>query len=235
VSMLSACNTVQKLSEVGEPPRLSRIDDPTRAPNYQPVSLPMPQPQSPTAGANSLWRPGARAFFKDQRAVAIGDILTVTINITDSAKLANQTNSAGDNSEAAKSFSFFGLEQNLKHALPKSANPSSLFNFGSTSSTSGTGALTRQETVTVNLAAVITQKLPNGNLVIQGKQELRVNSELREIAIQGVIRPEDVTSNNVITSDKIAEARITYGGRGTLSDVQQPRWGQQMFDAVAPF
>ena len=95
--------------------------------------------------------------------------------------------------------------------------------------------MTRQEQVVVNLAAVITQKLPNGNLVISGKQELRVNSEMREVSVEGIIRPEDISSSNVITSEKIAEARIIYGGRGTLSDIQKPRYGQELFDIIAPF
>lgn len=232
---VSACNTLTRLSEVGEPPKTSRIQDPTQAPGYLPVSLPMPNPTAPPAGANSLWRPGARAFFKDQRAGEIGDILTVTVNITESAKLQNQTQATTANTETANPFTFFGLEQNLKHVLPQSENNTSLFSFGSNSGLNGNGALTRQEQVVVNLAAVITQKLPNGNLVISGKQELRVNNELREVSVQGVIRPEDITSNNIITSDKIAEARITYGGRGTLSDIQQPRYGQQIFDIIAPF
>jgi len=232
---VSACDALTKLSEVGEAPKTSRIADPTKAQGYTPVSLPMPSPTVPQPGANSLWRPGARAFFKDQRANEIGDILTVTVNITESAKLGNQTQTSTDSSEAAKPFSLFGVEQNLHKFLPQSVNPTSLFSFGSTSGINGNGQIGRQEQVVVNLAAEITQKLPNGNLVISGKQELRVNNEMREVSVQGVIRPEDITSNNIITSDKIAEARITYGGRGTLSDIQSPRYGQQIFDIVAPF
>ncbi len=105
----------------------------------------------------------------------------------------------------------------------------------STSGNSGTGAAARSEVVVVNLAAQVTQKMPNGNLVIAGRQELRVNGELRELSVQGIIRPEDISSLNTIGSEKIAEARIIYGGRGTLTDVQQPRWGHEVFDILAPF
>lgn len=232
---VSACNTLSRLSEVGEPPKTSRVQDPTQRPGYVPVSLPMPNPTTPSAGANSLWRPGARAFFKDQRATEIGDILTVTVNITESAKLNNQTQTTTANSESANPFTFFGLEQNLNHLFPKTVSPTSLYSFGSNSGVNGNGQMTRQEQVVVNLAAVITQKLPNGNLVISGKQELRVNSEMREVSVEGIIRPEDISSSNVITSEKIAEARIIYGGRGTLSDIQKPRYGQELFDIIAPF
>ena len=232
---LAGCNTLQRLSEVGEPPKVSGIEDPTRKSGYQPVSLPMPNPTQPAAGVNSLWRPGARAFFKDQRANEIGDILTVAVSMTDSASMSNITKAASSNSESSAPFGLLGLENSVNKVLPNSVSATSLWNFGSTSGVNGTGSVNRSETVTINMAAVITQKLPNGNLVISGKQELRVNSELRELSVTGVIRPEDISSSNTVSSEKIAEARISYGGRGTVSDVQQPRWGQQLFDAISPF
>jgi len=232
---LGACNTLDRLSEVGEAPKTSRIADPTQATNYQPVSMPMPAPQAPTAGANSLWRPGARGFFKDARATEVGDILTVAVSINESGTLKNQTQTSSASSDTANpSFGLLGLQNSVGKVFA-GASSSSLWNFGSSGGMNGNGSIGRQEQVTVNLAATIVQKLPNGNLVISGKQELRVNSEMREVSIQGVIRPEDISSANTISSEKIAEARITYGGRGTLSDIQQPRYGQQIFDIIAPF
>ncbi|HVI49888.1 MAG TPA: flagellar basal body L-ring protein FlgH [Candidatus Sulfotelmatobacter sp.] len=232
---LSACNTLDRLSEVGEPPKTSRIADPTQTANYQPVSMPMPSPQTPTAGANSLWRPGARGFFKDTRATEVGDILTVAVSINESGTLKNQTQTSTASSDTANpSFGLLGLESSVGKVF-SGASTSSLWNFGSSGGINGNGSIGRSEAVTVNLAATIVQKLPNGNLVISGKQELRVNSEMREVSIQGIIRPEDISSANTIASSKIAEARITYGGRGTLSDIQQPRYGQQIFDIIAPF
>lgn len=232
---VTGCNFLERLSEVGEPPKVSRIQDPTQKPGYQPVSLPMPTPVGPPPNANSLWRPGARSFFKDQRATEIGDILTVQVNINESGQLKNQTQTSTANSESADpNFSMLGFEGSVKKVF-SGANSSSLFNFGSTSGVNGQGTMQRQEQVVVNLAAVITQKLPNGNLVITGRQELRINAEMRELSVQGIIRPEDIASNNTISSNQIAEARIVYGGRGTLTDIQTPRYGQQIFDLVAPF
>ena len=233
---VSGCNFLERLSEVGEPPKVSRIQDPTQTPGYQPVSLPMPTPLPPPQHANSLWRPGARAFFKDQRATEIGDILTVQVNINESGQLKNQTQTSTANSEAANpNFAMLGFENSIKKVFSGANSTSGLFNFGSTSVVNGQGTMQRQEQVVVNLAAVITQKLPNGNLVITGRQELRINAEMRELSVQGIIRPEDIASNNTISSNQIAEARISYGGRGTLTDIQTPRYGQQIFDLVAPF
>ena len=235
-AMLSSCNMLEKISEVGQPPKTSMIEDPTQQPGYQPVSMPMPSPVAPNAGTNSLWRPGARDFLKDHRASEVGDIITVQVNMADTATLNNKTNAVSANSDAANAgFTFLGYENVLKHVLPSSVNPSNLFNFGSTSTVNGTGTLARNETITINVAALVTQKLPNGNLVISGTQELEVNSEMRQIGVKGIIRPQDIASGNTISSQQIAEARIVYGGRGTLSDAQSARWGQQLWDTVAPF
>jgi len=231
VAGLSACNTMTRLSEVGSGPDLSKIEDPQAKPGYTPVSLPMPAPTPGERNPNSLWRAGSKAFFKDQRAAKVGDLITVEIVIKDQAKLSNQTTRARDNSDTADLTTFLGLEKSS--VLGANITPS--IDLGSTTSNSGKGAITRSESVELKLAAIITQTLPNGNLVLQGKQEVRVNEELRDLVITGVIRPEDVTSTNTVSYEKIAEARISYGGRGQVSDVQQPRYGQQIFDILMPF
>ncbi|MGH7154837.1 MAG: flagellar basal body L-ring protein FlgH, partial [Acetobacteraceae bacterium] len=99
----------------------------------------------------------------------------------------------------------------------------------------GTGLIQRNETVTLRLAGEITQVLPNGNLVVAAKQEFRVNSELRVLQVSGIVRPEDIASDNTVQHDRMAEARISYGGRGQLTTVQSPRWGQQAMDIVLPW
>jgi len=230
---LGGCNFLDKLSEVGEQPKVSRIQDPTQAPGYTPVSMPMPAPMQPQAGKNSLWRPGARAFFKDQRASEVGDLISVQVNIADSGALSNKTQTSTANSEASNANTvLFGLQNSLKKL---GADPANLFSFGSTSGINGTGNSARSETVIINMAATVIQKLPNGNLVIAGKQELTVNGDIRILAIEGIIRAEDISTLNTINSSQIAEARITYGGRGTITDIQQARYGQQIFDLISPF
>ena len=234
-ALLAGCNMLDKLSDVGGPPKTSRIEDPTEDPNYKPLTTPMPSPQPLPAGVNSLWRPGARDFLKDQRASEVGDIITVEVSMADTATLNNNTKAVSANSDQANPLTFLGYEGLLHHVLPSSVNPSNLFSFGSTSTVNGTGTLARNETVTLNVAAIVTQKLPNGNLVITGSQELEVNAEMRQVSIKGIIRPQDIASGNTINSDQIAEARIVYGGRGTLSDAQSARWGQQLWDDISPF
>lgn len=234
---LGACNTLQRLSEVGTPPKLSQIDNPVQQPGYKPVTMPMPKPEVAQREANSLWRPGARAFFKDQRAARIGDILTVNILIADEAKLDNTTTRTRENSEDADATSILGYEAagNIAQVLPGAVNPAKLVSFGSSTSKTGRGSVNRKEEVKLSVAAIVTQILPNGNLVIDGSQEVRVNFETRVLTVTGVVRPEDISATNLVNHTQIAEARISYGGRGQLTDVQQARYGQQLFDIVFPF
>ncbi|MFZ5789691.1 MAG: flagellar basal body L-ring protein FlgH [Pseudomonadota bacterium] len=235
VGALPGCRTLERLSEVGDVPQVSPIQNPTLQPGYQPVSLPMPTPIPDQRQPNSLWRAGSRAFFKDQRASRVGDILTVLVAIKDQAKLDNTTNRSRNAGETAALDNLFGYESALSKLFPKDYDPTALVNGNSTSSTVGSGSVDRQEDIQLKVAAVITQVLPNGNMVLQGSQQIRVNAEVRELQVAGIIRPEDITSTNTIDYDKIAEARISYGGRGIISDTQQPRYGQEIYDILFPF
>ncbi len=232
---LSGCGTLSKLSEVGRPPELSPISNPVRDPNWRPVSMPMPRPEFAPTQINSLWRSGSRAFFKDQRAAQVGDVLTVLVNIADTADLANATAATRAGAEQAGLPNFLGLEAQLPKLIAKGLDVKNLVSTNSTNNNTGTGSIKRAETVTLRLAGEVTQVLPNGNLVVTARQEVRVNSELRELTVSGVVRPQDIASDNTVTHDRMAEARIAYGGRGTLTDVQQPRYGQQVLDALLPF
>ncbi len=195
----------------------------------------MPRPQPVIQQANSLWRPGSRAFFKDQRANRIGDLLTVVVQISDKANLSNSTSTSRSASEDADITNLAGIESQFSKILPNAVDPASMASLGSEHSVAGTGAVSRNETIEMEIAAIVTQVLPNGNMVISGRQEVRVNFESRDLFVTGVVRPEDISSGNTIESSKIAEARVAYGGRGHLSDVQQARYGQQLFDIVFPF
>jgi flagellar L-ring protein precursor FlgH len=232
VSLLSGCAAFDKLKNIGQPPALSAVDNPTTRPGYKPVQMPMPAAQPASYNPNSLWRNGSRAFFKDQRAHQIGDILTVKVNITDKANIANETQRTRTSSEDSGIDNFFGK---TKVPLINSAVPTRIFTTDSTTTSDGKGSVTRQEALSTNVAAVVTQVLPNGNLVIEGRQEIRVNFEIRELVVAGVVRPEDIESDNTIDSSKIAQARIAYGGRGQITEIQQPRYGQQVMDVILPF
>jgi flagellar L-ring protein FlgH len=232
---LSGCNLATRLSQVGEAPALTPITNPTLDPRYQPVSLPMPAPQPNEYAANSLWRAGARAFFKDQRANQVGDLLTINISISDQASFSNTTSRTRSSSEGFGIDNFFGLEGQINRVLPDAADTGALVGFGNDSSHTGDGSIDRSESLDLNVAALITQVLQNGNLVVEGRQEVRVNFEVRELYLTGIVRPSDILSDNSISFEKVAEARIAYGGRGQISDMQQPRYGQQVMDAVLPF
>lgn len=232
-ALLAGCNTMDRLSQVGQTPPLTAIENPTTLAGYQPVSLPMPAPNNDVYQANSLYRQSAKGFFKDQRAHRVGDILTVLVDISDKARLANQTNRSRTSANGGGVGG--GVGSIFANVLPDDVDPSNLVDLSSTASDTGNGSVNRSESITTSVAAVVLQVLPNGNLVIEGRQEVRVNFEVRELIVQGVVRPEDIAADNMIPSAKIAEARIAYGGRGQITDMQQPRYGQQVLDAILPF
>lgn len=233
--VMAGCSVADKLAQVGHEPALSAIENPTALPGYRPVSMPMPEPEPPVYNSNALWRTGARAFFRDQRARRVGDILTVQVSITDSAKIDNASSRTRSASDKVQINGAAGLETILDKLLPVDATASALVDTTTTGEASGNGTVDRSESIVTNVAAVVTQVLPNGNLVIEGRQEVRVNFEKRELIVAGIARPEDIGSDNTISSDKIAEARIAYGGKGQITDVQQPRYGTQVLDIILPF
>lgn len=185
--------------------------------------------------AASLWTGERGSLLGDRRAIERGDILTVVIEINDRAQITNQTERSRDAGQEMSVGALFGLPENVAGALPEGASLSPAVDLGSSSSFSGEGSVRRNEQLTLRVAATILDVLPNGVLAISGSQEVRVNNELRELLVTGFVRPADITRQNEITYDKIASARISYGGRGQISAMQEPRWGQQGLDAVLPF
>jgi flagellar L-ring protein precursor FlgH len=226
---LGACSNLQQLSRIGKAPDMSPMETPVNlegrdATFANMVTMPPANLDDPST-RNSLWRAGTRHFFKDPRASRIGDILTVEISINDSAKVDNTTKRSRTNGADAAISSFpFGLHKS-----------GDLVNLGSNNANTGTGTVDRKENIRLTVAAVVTGLLPNGNLIIQGRQEVRVNFEVRDLTVAGIVRPEDITADNRIQHTQIAEARISYGGRGQITDVQQAPYGQQIYEALMPF
>ena len=227
---LGACSTAletvrgPELAPIGYPAQLVPVTQAYQAP-----------PEARSASANSLWRTGARAFFGDQRARRIGDILTVSIRIDDRAQTSNTTNRSRTNDITGGVTNFFGLENSLGRAFPGGFDPQALVGIEGSSNANGTGSVSRSERVDLTIAAVVTDVLSNGNLVIQGRQEVRTNRELRELTVAGIVRPEDISSANTIAHTQIAEARISYGGRGDISRVQATPAAQSLVERFSPF
>ena len=186
------------------------------------------------ASANSLWRNGARTFFHDQRASKVGDILTVNVTISDSAQVSNETVANRTSSVNGGFNNLFGLETLVKHAIP-GLTAANLVNTNSTLAQDGKGSVNRAETVAMTIAAVVTGVLPNGNLTIQGSQEVRINNEVRQLNVAGIVRPEDITSANTINHTQIAEARVSYGGKGQVTQVQRTPTIQALAAQYSPF
>lgn len=249
---LAACGAAERIGDIGKAPDMTPIKDIKAPVAERSISLPMPATTPSRYEPNSLWRTGARAFFKDQRASNVGDILTVNIAIADSAQIGNTTSRARTTAENAGLSNFMGFEQQLRGLLhgsipldengdPLDPDPrptvtaGNLVGADSTTSYNGTGSVNRSEAINMTVAAIVTDVLPNGNLVIQARQEVRVNFEKREMLLAGIVRPEDISSSNEIAHTQIAEARISYGGKGQITDVQQPRYGTQLYDIIFPF
>ena len=234
--------SVERLNDIGRAPQMNQIESPVLQENYKPVSWPhnevetLKNQESDKKNSNSLWKTAYKVPFRKANSISIGEIIKIKIVIDDRATINNSTErSRGEKREAKDTPNITGvLPDKVMHALPFVDAMGNLITSGN-SKNRGEGKISRNEKMKMDIAAMVTQILPNGNLIINGNQQIRINHELREISIEGIVRPEDIDSNNSISSDKIAEARISYGGRGLISDVQQPKIGNQIIDMVSPF
>jgi flagellar L-ring protein precursor FlgH len=234
-TVIGCGDTMQELKNVGKEPPLEKMVLPMSKQNYEPVDWDVDDEPTQKRYANSLWQQGARAFFKDMKARRVGDILKVTVKIQDKAELENSTQRTRSTDEDSNANSIFGIEDKLLDTIPGTSPASFLLDVASSGSTSGTGTVDREEIIETEIASMVTQILPNGNLVIHGDQEIRVNYEVRKITVDGIVRQEDISADNSIDSSQIAEARISYGGRGQITSIQQPRIGTQILDILSPF
>jgi flagellar L-ring protein precursor FlgH len=224
-----------RLAEVGRTPDFRSPVNGNEVYAMNVVDLPVAQPIAARHEQASLWRAGHQSLLGDRRASVRGDILTVVIEIDDSARISNATERGRSGSENMSLPQFLGLPQRLNERLPDGANMANAVATDSSSASSGSGSVRRNEELTLRIAATVTEVMGNNTLRIEGTQEVRVNNEIRELLVTGYVRPGDVSRQNEITYDRIAGARISYGGRGQISDVQQPRYGQQIADIILPF
>jgi len=248
---LTACATTDRLSYVGQAPPMNDIDNAAALTGLAGQTGPsarhaeaarlararaIAEAQSVSANPNSLWRSAnATTFFGDPRAAAVGDILTVNIDISDNAQVTNQTARSRTSAEDSNLTNFFGGEAALGQFFNDAIDPANIANFGTASSTQGAGSVNRSESITLTAAAIVVDVLWNDNLIIHGRQEVRVNNEVRELLISGIVRPQDIAADNTIDHQQIAEARISYGGRGHISDMQRPPVGQELYNLLWPF
>ena len=236
--LLGAC--ADRLDHLGKPPSMTGPGAPqtqieSLAPARAALARRAPPPPPESYEVASLWRSGPASLFGDRRARTVGDILTVVIEIDDRAELSNQSQRSRSGGEDLSVSALLGLDTVVANALPGDATLNPAVGLSGTSRSQGAGTTRRNEKITLRLAATVTDMLPNGHLVVFGSQEVRVNYELRDLQVAGIIRPEDITRRNEIPYDRIADARMAYGGRGQITDMQQPRYGQQVLDIVLPF
>ncbi len=226
--MLTNCqNAVERLKNVGQVPPLQVV------PHYNHEA---PENNSEAlvnqSTNNSLWSPGKRLFLKDNRASKVGDIIKVNINVSDNAKLENESKRSRKTTESLPLPKVPVIGQALSDISEDGKN---LLDIKGSNNNTGAGSINRHEKINTQVAASIITILPNGNFIIKGTQEIRVNFEVRQMYISGIVRQEDVGLDNIVDSSKVAELRLSYGGRGHISDVQQPRLGSQVLDIFAPF
>ncbi|MET4128925.1 flagellar basal body L-ring protein FlgH [Roseovarius sp. MBR-6] len=224
-----------RMDHIGKPPSFTPTMNSTEQLAMLDPGLPLESAGRVPVQEASLWDGGRKSLLGDRRAARRGDILTVVVEIDEEAEISNTTDRARTGSENLGIPDFFGLPQRINRNLPEGASLDQAVGITSSSRSGGDGSVSRSEELTLRVAATVMQVLPNGVLEIQGSQEVRVNFELRELLVTGFVRPEDISRQNEITYDKIAAARISYGGRGQITDVQQPRIGQQVLDAILPF
>lgn len=212
------------LQEINREPAMTQVGS-----GLQEVALPVPLTVFPAAAPtrpDSLWSPSAPSLYSDSRARNVGDVLTVKISMNDRAKLDNRSDRSRESN--------IGLDLKVGvDAIGVAVGADGTAD--SQSASAGRGSIARSESLDLSVAAVVTSVLPNGNMLISGTQEVRVNHEMRVLSIAGIVRPSDIAKNNTISYDKIAEARLAYGGRGRLTEVQQPPYGQQIYDNATPF
>ncbi len=228
---MSGCAT--EPGDIAREPHLTPVGSGLRPDRVAIDSKPAPRPAYHRD--HSLWQDASADLFRDPRALKVGDVVTVKISIKDKASLDNTTNRKRDSTRNFSVDFNYALSAEAEKQHQVKGNGLIDSSAAGKTETKGEGVITRSESIDLRVAAVVTDILPNGNLVVSGTQEVRVNFEVRVLSVAGIVRPRDIASDNSISYDKIAEARISYGGRGRIMEVQQPAWGHQIVDLLSPF
>lgn len=196
---------------------------------------PLP-PSAPISETGSLWSDsGYQQFlYYDQKAKAVGDLVTVKVVESSSASRTASTSLSRDSSIEAGVSALAGLETQAATLRPE-LKPSALLGASTSNNFEGDGSTTRSGSLTAVITAKVIQVLPNRNLVIVGQQEVKINNELQILTVRGVVRPQDIAINNVVLSTYIADAKIEYAGTGVVTDKQKPGWLARTVDKVWPF
>ena len=235
IAALLSVTACERVKHIGKEPDFTPQTESQERVAMIASGIPQVSPPGRQTDQASLWSGGQTSLLGDRRAMKRGDIMTVVISIADKAEIKNTTARSRDGSESLAINDLFGIPERVNQGITDGASLDSAVQLNGSSSSNGTGSVRRSENLTLRVAATVVDVLPNGILAIEGSQEVRVNFELRELLVSGYVRPEDISRQNEITYDKIASARISYGGRGHISDMQQPRYGQQILDVVLPF
>lgn len=235
VLLAAGAGCADRIDHLGKAPSFTPTDTSAERSAMVNAGLPQTVERRRMIDGASLWDGGRQSLLGDRRAMQRGDILTVVVEINDKAEISNSTARSRGGSESMGVPNLFGIPQRIDESLPEGASMANAVGLNSSSNSSGDGSVKRNEKLTLRVAATILNVLPNGVLEISGSQEVRVNFEIRELLVTGYVRPADISRQNEITYDKIASARVSYGGRGQITDVQQPRIGQQVLDTILPF
>ncbi len=201
--------------------------------------FPIAQTPVPETTPGSLWRGtnSRNRLFSDFRARDVGDIITVLIVDKTSAKGEATTETGSSSGNDYKMDSYFGMPLDLGMTdfmgLGNRFSPS--ITGGRETEFSGNGTTERNAQITATVAVRVMQVLSNGNLYVEGAKETTVNRERQYVTLAGIIRPEDITSLNTITSDSISDLRVELSGDGVVTDKQRPGWLTTVFDNVWPF
>ncbi|MFK8040496.1 MAG: flagellar basal body L-ring protein FlgH [Rickettsiaceae bacterium] len=238
ISCLSLCGcnqTLQKLKNIGKPPQFNKMSVPNLEEYNSDATHMTKATMDQIQSTNSLWQDGSIQFFRDNRAWRVGDILKIIVEINDRARVNSTTKQKRNSKDGFGMPKFFGKAEKIAHALSKDADPANLLDVSGKGDHLGQGSIIRDENVKIELAAMVTRVLPNGNLIVSAEQEIRINNELRRIELVGIVRPKDITAQNSINFSQVANGKMSYGGSGVVSNTQEPRVGYQVLDIISPF